>query len=132
MTPRHSRGDRGHASAFVICTMGAVIACLGLVYDAGGMLIQRGQASAIADEAARTGAQQLDLAALRATGQRRLDPQDAERAARTHLAEAGARGAIAVDGASVTVTARLDYTSRFLPIGARTAEASSTAAARAP
>ncbi|MUL41597.1 hypothetical protein FZ103_10485 [Streptomonospora sp. PA3] len=126
------REDAGQATAFVIAIMVAVLACVGLVWDAGGMLITRGQAGTIAAEAARTGAQQLDLAAFRATGERTLEPAAAARAARTYLARAGARGSVRVQGARITVTARLDYDSVLLPIGVRTAAAQATAAARAP
>ena len=134
LTPRRrcAHSEAGQASAFVICTLATVIACLGLVWDAGGMLIQRGRASSIADEAARAGAQQLDLLALRATGQRRLDPDAAASAAEDYLAQAGAQGSTDVQGTTITVTARLPYTSQILPLTTRTAEARATAAARTP
>lgn len=61
----HPRDERGHVSAFMTAIMTAVIAAMGLVWDAGGMLIQRGQASSIAHEAARAGANEIDLAHFR-------------------------------------------------------------------
>lgn len=130
--PYLGRGEVGQASAFIIGTMTAVIAALGLVWDAGGMLITRGTATTVAFEAARTGAQHLDLAVFRTTGERRLDPAAATAAAHDHLAAAGATGAVRVDGAEITVTAHLPYQARLLPIGTRTAQAQATAAARAP
>ncbi|GAA4898306.1 pilus assembly protein TadG-related protein [Streptomonospora salina] len=130
--PNSGSRDEGQASVFVVAITAAVLACIALVWDAGGMLATRGQAGTIAAEAARAGAQQLDLAAFRATGERELAPAEAARTARSYLARSGATGTVAVEEARITVTARLDYESRLLPIGARTAQARATAAARAP
>ncbi|MBB4934402.1 putative membrane protein [Lipingzhangella halophila] len=128
----HPRDERGHVSAFMTAIMTAVIAAMGLVWDAGGMLIQRGQASSIAHEAARAGANEIDLAHFRSTGQRRLDETAAAQAARAHLRTSQASGQVEVTTEAITVTARRPYSSVLLPVGTRMAEARSTAAARAP
>lgn len=127
MTPR--RGDRGQVTVYVLVTTAVIAACLGLVFDAGRMLLDKARASSAAHEAARAGAQQVDLDALAAGQGVHLDRGAALRAAYQHLADTGTGGEASVDGDTVTVTARRPYTSFILPIGQRVAEARASATA---
>ncbi len=61
----------------------------GLVVDAGHLLLARRSIQASADAAAHAGAQQIDVAYLRATGQVRLDATAATSTARALLAAEG-------------------------------------------
>ncbi|WP_308190461.1 hypothetical protein [Pseudonocardia sp. TRM90224] len=88
----------------------------GLVLDGGNALAARSRAIGIAEEAARSACQQLDLAAYRAGGVLRLDPPAAEHAARTYLATAGATGTVTVTAENVTVTATLTTSPQLLDV----------------
>ncbi|MFC0531346.1 hypothetical protein [Phytohabitans kaempferiae] len=98
--------DRGAASISIL-----FVALLGLLFAAalhggGTVLAARAHAAAVAQSAARAGAQQIDLARYRVTGQIRLDHAAAARAAAQFLADAGAAGTIdVVTGTAITVTA---------------------------
>ncbi|WP_173079961.1 hypothetical protein [Phytohabitans rumicis] len=86
------------------------IVLIGLMFAAaiiggGSVLAARSQGYSLAQSAARAGAQQIDLAAYRATGQLRLDPARAAQAALQFLAAAGATGSVdGVTAATITVT----------------------------
>ena len=79
----------------------------GLVADAGHLLLARRSIQASADAAAHAGAQQVDVAELRATGQVRIDGAAATSAARALLAAEGLGDAdIVVDTGQVEVVVR--------------------------
>ena len=98
--------DRGAMSAFVVVLVVALLLLAGLVVDGGRAVNARALALDDAEQAARAGANQVDLAHLRQTGQVRLDRGEAERAARAFLVARGYDGGsvqVAPDGNSVTV-----------------------------
>lgn len=108
----------------------------GLVLDGGLALAAKVQAIDEAQEAARTGAQQLDLATYRATGQVVLDSAAAEHAARTYLAATGNPQAttaeIQVNGDRVHVALTRRQPTQLLGLGglrALTVHGSATAVA---
>jgi len=76
-----------------------------------------GQRHAIntAEQAARAGAQALDIASVRAGGPYRLDPDRARRAALAYLAAAGETGTVAVsrDATGDLVSVVVPFTIRF-------------------
>jgi Flp pilus assembly protein TadG len=74
-----------------VLTLGLLVVA-GLVVDGGARLAAARQAAGIAQEAARAGAEQLDLAALRATGTVDVNPAAAVAAADAYLKAAGYRG----------------------------------------
>lgn len=92
MTRRLDCGDRGSVTLFAAVLTLALLVVAGLVIDGGARLAAARQAEGIAEEAARAGADQLDLAALRATGSIHVDPRGAIAAADAYLAAAGYSG----------------------------------------
>lgn len=77
-SPRH-RGERGTATAFVVGMAVTLLAVAGLVVDGGNALNERMRLADNTEQAARAGAQEIDLVALRGTpGVLRLDRGAAE------------------------------------------------------
>jgi len=113
---RRPGADRGSATgwALMIVFVGALLA--GAVLDGGNAMAARVQALDIAQQAARAGANQLDLAALRNSGQLRLDPAAAATAARAFLAAAGATGTVAATADQVSVTVHLSQPTLLLTV----------------
>jgi hypothetical protein len=102
------RRETGSATAFTLILILAVLAFAGLVLDGGLAVSAKVQAISTAQSAARAGAEELDLQALRATGQLRLDPSRAQATARDWLTRAGATGTVTAttDAVTVAVTAQ--------------------------
>ncbi|MDZ7734475.1 MAG: hypothetical protein U5R31_16630 [Acidimicrobiia bacterium] len=83
-----------------------------------------------ADKAARAGAQEIDIPALRATGETTLDPHRAETAARDYLDRVDVTAAtVTVSGSDVAVTVSVSQPMRILPVPDRTITATETATA---
>jgi hypothetical protein len=102
---RRLRTDEdGRVTAFVVVLVTAVIAFSGLVLDGGLALAAKVGAIGEAQEAARAGAQAIDLSAYRASGTLRLVPAEATSLADQYLAAAGRSGSVTVAGNTVTVT----------------------------
>jgi Flp pilus assembly protein TadG len=106
----HRRDNCGtcDAGAVAVWTLGIVLLAylaVGVLVDIGGALTAKTSTLDIAQQAARAGAGQLDLAALRETGTLRLDPAAARSAATTFLTEQGAAGTATASTTSVQVTA---------------------------
>jgi hypothetical protein len=104
---RRPRGDAGQITAFVVVMMAALILLAGLVLDGGLTLAARERALGDAQEAARAGAQAINLAAFRQDGRLVLIPGQAAADARAYLAAIGAAGVVSVTGNTVTVTVRI-------------------------
>ncbi len=103
MNPLRSWGDEhGAVVVFVIGLAPALLLVAGLVFDGGQILAARREAYALADNAARAGAQAVDLDALRA-GKPVIQPATAEAAARSYLERFGWEGAVVVTGDTVRV-----------------------------
>jgi len=101
---RRLRGDRGSGSVWAIGVVAVVALLAGAVLDGGNAMAARVQALDIAQQAARAGANQLDLGALRNQGVVRLDPGAAQAVAQAFLREAGATGTATATIAQVSVT----------------------------
>lgn len=130
--PRLS-GDAGQVTAFTVVITAALLLLAGLVIDAGLALAAKTRALDLAQSAARTGAQQLDLTAYRVDGIVRLDPDRAEQAARNYLAAAHIAGTATATsrGISVTVhTLQRTQILRIVGIGAIEVRAEATARPR--
>lgn len=112
---RRRHDDRGTVSAFVAVVAAALVMVAGLVYDGGQILASQARARDLASNAARAGAQEIDLDALRAEQIVVLDPDLAATSALDYLADTGAVGSVEVDGARVTVTVTLTQPLRILP-----------------
>ena len=123
-TSQHPRGDtlrdghrdEGTVTAFTVILTTALLACTGLVLDGGLALTARVRAVGLAQEAARTGAQELDLAAYRTTGTLTLRPDTAVAAAQAYLTTAGATGTVIAGPTTVTVTVTLDQPTALLTL----------------
>ena len=108
------RDQSGRVTAFVIIMVTAILLFAGLVLDGGLALAAKVRAVGEAQEAARAGAQEIDLAAYRATGTLRLLPQQAGAAARSYLAAAGHSGSVSVAGNTVNVTVTISQPTELL------------------
>jgi hypothetical protein len=76
----------------------------GLLFDGAAAMTAKADAWSVAQQAARRGADQLDLATLRATGEVLIDPAAAEDAASDWLAQAGISGTVDATTEQVNVT----------------------------
>ncbi|TCJ34660.1 pilus assembly protein TadG-related protein [Parafrankia sp. BMG5.11] len=108
--------DEGTVTAFVVVVAAAFVMFGGLILDTGGALADKTTAMGIAQEAARAGAQQLDLTTYRSTGTVRLMPDEAAGAARAYLAQAGATGTVTIVDNTVTVTVTVTHHNQLLGI----------------
>ncbi|MBQ0926685.1 pilus assembly protein TadG-related protein [Saccharopolyspora endophytica] len=95
--------EHGRVTAFVVVITTACLLFAGLVLDGGLALAAKTQAIGHAQQAARAGAQELDLAAYRAGGQPQLEPGKAQTAARRYLGAVGATGTVTADATTVRV-----------------------------
>jgi len=91
--------DRGSASVFVVGMIVVLFALAGLVADGGRALNARVEIMDNAEQAARSGANQIDDASLRGSGTARIDPVAARAKAIEFLSVRG------YDPARMTVTA---------------------------
>jgi hypothetical protein len=130
------RGERGSISILIAGVMAALLAIIGLAYDTGHKYQLAADANAIAQQAARAGAQALDTAALLSSGAVTLNAQEAVAAADAYLsspAMAASRvtGSAAVTGATtLVVTVTMTRATAFLGvigIGQQTVTATATA-----
>ncbi|MFB9617439.1 pilus assembly protein TadG-related protein [Kutzneria kofuensis] len=101
-------------TAFVVVIAIAALLFAGLVLDGGLALAAKVRAIGEAQEAARAGAQEIDLTAYRADGTLRLVPQQASTAARNYLAAAGHTGTVSVAGNTVNVTVSITQPTQLL------------------
>ena len=73
MTRVKPTGDAGAISVIVVLLTGALFALAGLVWDGGRAITARQHAADLAEQAARAGANDLDLTVLRTTGADAVD-----------------------------------------------------------
>jgi len=97
-------GDRGSTMVLSIFLILVVLLLATALIEAGNAMAARGHGLDIAQQAARAGADKIDLATLRGTGQVRIDPAAAEDAASAYLAQLGETGTVTATPASVVVT----------------------------
>ena len=127
MTTHRTNEDTGAATAFLLTGALTLFLLLALAIDVGLALSEKNRVFHLAQEAARIGAQEIDLAAYRADGTVALEPAAATSAGQDHLTAAEADGDVSVTGDTVTVTAERSYTFVLLPLGTRTAGATASA-----
>jgi len=112
---RHLREDQnGRVTAFVVIIVTATLLFAGLVLDGGLALAAKIRAIGEAQEAARAGAQEIDLAAYRANGTLRLVPQEASVAAYDYLAAIGHTGTVSVKDNAVDVSVTVHQPTQLL------------------
>ena len=102
------REERGAATVFVVLLATAMLVCAGLVIDGGYTLAARRAAMSQAEQAARLASDKLSESSLR-SGRSALVTGQAQGAAQSYLANAGAAGSVSITGDRVTVTVRETY-----------------------
>jgi Flp pilus assembly protein TadG len=121
--------ERGAVSTFLAVIALSLLMAAGLAIDGGRKVTTLREASNLADNAARAGAQAVDLDTLRTTGDLRLLPDQAATRVDEYLEPLGHSAIVTVDGDTVTVTVTLTVDPVLLPIGTITVTATETAAA---
>lgn len=106
MTSRWQR-DEGSITVFMVGITAALMLMAGLVYDGGQVLAARRLAHDLAGNAARAGAQAVDVTALRSGATPVVDPLGAQAAAEDYLTMIGHEGEVSVSEDRVAVTVRL-------------------------
>lgn len=128
----HTDPESGSLALAAAIFFPAVLVLFGLVLDGGYTLAARQRAASTAENAARAGAQALDVAELRRTGRIQLDQRAAAAAARTYLTNVGETGRVEVRGTTVTVTATARQPMTLLRLtGLTTVTVTARASARA-
>ncbi|MEZ5219684.1 MAG: pilus assembly protein TadG-related protein [Ilumatobacteraceae bacterium] len=125
----HLSDERGSITGFVAVVAFALVMVAGMAYDGGQVIHAHNAARNDAEQAARAGAQQIDLTHLRQTNEPRLDPAEAESAALDYLAQVGATGTVVVDDADITVIVTRIQSLHILPGADRTITVVETASA---
>lgn len=101
------RDESGAAAVFVIGLSLVMLACAGLVLDGGNALNARMRLADDVEQAARAGAQAIDVAHLRDSGVVRLDDAAAEARARAHISSFGYTDVrVVVTGGEITISAK--------------------------
>jgi Flp pilus assembly protein TadG len=128
-----ARGDRGAATLWMVFGTVIVMAVCGLVFDGGALISAKRDTINDAEEAARAGAQAIDVAAVYGpAGHRQLDPAAATARAEAFLATNGWQGTATADTTSVTVTITRRQSMTFLAtFGLTDRTVTGTATARA-
>lgn len=125
------RGDTGSASIILVLLTPALLAVAGLVVDGGRAINARERAANQAEQAARAGADALDIDALRAGTGDLIDPREARRRAESYLAAVDSTGTVTVDDGTVRVTVTATTrTAFFAVIGINQIRVTGSAAAR--
>jgi hypothetical protein len=96
LTRRQVDPESGVVTAFVVVLTMALLLATGLVFDGGRTIVAKRHAINLAEQAARAGAQALDIASIRSGGPYRLDPRQARRDALAYLAASGETGTVSV------------------------------------
>ena len=107
-------GERGQVTAFVVCFAVALLLLAGLTIDGGRAISARLRALDEAQQAARSGAEMLDVQALRSSVTTTLDPSAAQQAARSYLTATGDSGQVTVAGDTVDVTVTVSVPTQIL------------------
>lgn len=121
--------ERGSITGFVAVIATALVMVAGMAYDGGQVIHAHNAARNDAEQAARAGAQQIDITHLRQTSEPRLDPAEAEAAALDYLVQVGATGTASVEGSDITVTVTRTQPLHILPGQDRTITVTETASA---
>ncbi len=121
--------ESGSITGFVAIIATALVMVAGMAYDGGQVIHTHNAARNDAEQAARAGAQQIDITHLRQTSEPRLDPAEAEAAALDYLAQVGATGTASVVEADITVTVTRTQPLHILPGQDRTITVTETATA---
>ena len=108
------RDERGSASVLILGLCFALLAAVGIAVDGTRKGMAYSQATAIAEEAARAGAQAVHAHALAHGIDADVEPAIAEAEARRYVASSGATGIARADEREVVVDAVITRTTIFL------------------
>ena len=126
-------GERGSVAVFVAAIMPGLLIVFGLVLDLGQQLRAQRTAASVAQEAARAGAESVDLLSYRAGGGGvTVNATAAAAAARGYLSAAGYTGTVTLTGPStLSVSVTVTQPTQVLGlVGIRSWTAAETARAR--
>lgn len=126
---RGLNNERGAMSTFLAVIALSLLMAAGLAVDGGRKIAALREASHIADNAARAGAQAVDVDTLRTTGVLVVDADQATTNAEVYLTSVGHTGSVTVATDTVTVTVSVTVDAVLLPIGDITVTATETATA---
>ena len=101
----------------VVLLVPVLILASGLVLDGGAALSTKDRVLGEAAEAARIGADALDVITYRRTGHAVVEPARARTAAKRFLAATGDHYTVTVSADSVTVNVTADYRTQLLNVG---------------
>ena len=87
-------GEAGSLSVLMPLLVVLALIVIGFGFDGANVLTAKRRGINVAEQAARAGAGQLDLAAIRAGDAYRIDPAKARQAAQQYLAQAGYAGQV--------------------------------------
>lgn len=108
------RDEQGSITLGLVVLVLAMFAAVGLVVDGGAKVQAVQQATRVAAEAARAGAQEVNAAGVQTQGSPRLNPVRARATARAVLADAGVTGTVSATGTEVAVQASVTRPTVFL------------------
>lgn len=112
---RWINSDRASMTMWFAITAFALIVIVGLVVDGGGKITARQRANFVAEEAARTAAQQIILPLGMRGISTTVDPITAQLAAQAYLARAGVPGVVTpVSPVTLTIVTTVVYQPKFL------------------
>ncbi|CCH17758.1 pilus assembly protein TadG-related protein [Micromonospora lupini] len=124
---RQLREDRGSGTGWAAGMFLIGMLAAALIIDGGAAMTMRVDARHVAQQAARAGADRIDLLLLRTAGTVQLDPVLAEAAATEYLAQVGATGTVSATTTLVTVTVtKTGSTPLLAAIGITTVTVSTT------
>lgn len=112
---QRSRDERGAVTPFVVCSVIALFAVIGLVVDGGGKIRSLQTADSTAQEAARAAGQSINIGSAVSGDGAIVDGGDARRAAEDYLRAAGVEGHVdIINGTRLKVTVTTHYKPVFL------------------
>ena len=109
-------GENGSLTVFILVLCVALFVLIGLVVDSGRAISARSAAMSEAEQAARAGAGQISVGALR-VGQVEVDPASAIRASTQYLAAAEPTATVLVTVVGQTVTVHITTTEPTVILG---------------
>lgn len=128
---RHLGTDEtGAVAMFTAVMVLALFATIGLVLAGGQKVTALREATNVADNAARAGAQHVEADSLHGDGPPQLDITQAAAAANSYLTLLGRTGTAVVSGDTITVTVTITYQPVVLPTGPVTVSATESATLR--
>lgn len=126
------RDERGTVTVFVVSMTVALLLVAGLVLDGGRVIAAHREADAVAEAAARAGAQGLDETGLRQSDGAPIRPPDAAARVERYLATTEFSGTTSVAGDVISVTVQRPQPLAILTLaGLRTTSIEGSGSARA-